>query len=471
MPRKTAIPHVSWRDGRPRFQPGRDLRAAGHRGKDLKHEDGRWFSKGEALDWSDAFARALRREREAAAPARPAPRAARRVTYTVAHLFADFLASPLFKVPEDPAEAARRRAARPRLLLADNTIADYGYKARVIETAAPDIWGAELDALDQPILFGLYEELVELRGLATARAAIAVLSAAIAWGKRRGKTRLAVNPARDLGMATAAARIRFGTRLEIETLVAAADAVGLPEAGDMVLLGVWTGQRQADRLDLVDKGLMNGRRWFRQAKTGAIVAIREAPQLEARLRRSAERRREARAAALLAAPPAERARVELRFSRVVLEEATWQAPDRFAYYKRIFAPAREAAVRGVLEDGTLGPAHDHAEGEAASAARPSSAARPERQARGADAPREAFRVRPCPSLTDFTDQDLRDTAVTWLALAGSTIPEIISVTGHTAQSATLILKHYLARHPEMADSAISKMVAWYDADGETETGL
>jgi hypothetical protein len=26
-------------------------------------------------------------------------------------------------------------------------------------------------------------------------------------------------------------------------------------------------------------------------------------------------------------------------------------------------------------------------------------------------------------------------------------------------------------HPEMADAAIRKMVAWYEADGETEFGL
>lgn len=29
---------------------------------------------------------------------------------------------------------------------------------------------------------------------------------------------------------------------------------------------------------------------------------------------------------------------------------------------------------------------------------------------------------------------------------------------------------YLASHPEMADSAIHKMVVWYEAGGETEFG-
>lgn len=63
-----------------------------------------------------------------------------------------------------------------------------------------------------------------------------------------------------------------------------------------------------------------------------------------------------------------------------------------------------------------------------------------------------------PTLSDFHDQDLRDTAVTWMGLGGATVPEIISVTGHSADSATTILKHYLAHHPEMADSAIGKMI-------------
>lgn len=55
MPKKSPHPHVSWRNGRPRFQPALTLRAAGHKGRDLRHEDGRWFTFGEAIDWSVAF--------------------------------------------------------------------------------------------------------------------------------------------------------------------------------------------------------------------------------------------------------------------------------------------------------------------------------------------------------------------------------------------------------------------------------
>ncbi|MDZ7822616.1 MAG: hypothetical protein U5K75_00255 [Ahrensia sp.] len=48
-------PHVSWRDGRPRFTPSKSLRDQGHIGKDLKTDDGQWFTRGQAVDWSEAF--------------------------------------------------------------------------------------------------------------------------------------------------------------------------------------------------------------------------------------------------------------------------------------------------------------------------------------------------------------------------------------------------------------------------------
>lgn len=84
----------------------------------------------------------------------------------------------------------------------------------------------------------------------------------------------------------------------------------------------------------------------------------------------------------------------------------------------------------------------------------------------------------CPSLLGkgrddalpFFEGDLRDTSVTWQALAGATVPEICAITGHQLDSATRILKHYLARHPEMGDAAIAKMIEWYEGDGDTEIG-
>jgi len=440
------IKHVSWRDGRPRFQPSKTLREAGYTGKDLRHEDGRWFSRGEALDWSDTFSKQLVKAKAPAAPGVPKPAPVKVKVYSVGQLLEDWYKSGKFDLPKDEAELQRQVAAGN--VYAPKTVRDYKQKARVIEDFDPTLFASPVDALSQPVLFGLYEALVKARGISTARGAIATLSIALGWGKRRGKftfrENLGVNPAQDLQMATPPPRIRFGTRVEVETLIAVADHKQWFEVGDMTMLGVWTGQRQRDRLDLEDRGLLNGRRIFRQSKTGAVVAVREAPELERRLAASQERRRVARAEALIAAQsPEERAAIERRFSRVILNELVdkrfkkclWQTYQGQTYSHR-FAEVRDIAVKGI------------------------------RHENGVD-----WIVKPCPSLADFLEPDLRDTAVTWLALASSTVPEICAITGHSLASATRVLRHYLAVHPEMADSAIQKMVAWYDAGGETEIGI
>lgn len=411
MPKRNPHPHVSWRDGRPRFQPGRDLRAAGYSGRDLRHEDGRWFTRGEAVDWSVAFQRDLAARKTAAAtPARgraagkPAPRA-----YTVSMMVADWQQSP------------RWRAGEARAL-GEKTKVDYRQKLRIVEDDHPLIWNAPAHLVTRQALRAMFEEVWTARGLASARGAILALSSCYSWAVLRGKVRRADNPALKLKMEVPEPRVRFGTRPEIEHLVRTADAMGRPEAGDMILLAVWTGQRQGDRIRMVDKGLYRGRRHFRQAKTGAIVAILEAPELERRLAASRERRRAVRAERLMAARPDEREAIETLFAHAVLDEKRW-VPFSGDHWTRTFAELRAAAAVDM------------------------------------------------PSLASLWDLDLRDTAVTWMALAGATIPQIIAVTGHTAESATRILKHYLARHPEMADEAMRKMIEWYAGNGETEIGL
>jgi hypothetical protein len=67
---------------------------------------------------------------------------------------------------------------------------------------------------------------------------------------------------------------------------------------------------------------------------------------------------------------------------------------------------------------------------------------------------------PCPSLEGKREQDLRDTCVTWLARAGATWPRSPASPATRPQSIHQILKHYLAITPELADSAIAKLVAW-----------
>lgn len=60
-------------------------------------------------------------------------------------------------------------------------------------------------------------------------------------------------------------------------------------------------------------------------------------------------------------------------------------------------------------------------------------------------------------ITDLHFHDLRGTAVTMLAEAGCTVPEIAAVTGHTLTHAQRILDLYLARTRTLADAAIFKL--------------
>jgi integrase len=61
---------------------------------------------------------------------------------------------------------------------------------------------------------------------------------------------------------------------------------------------------------------------------------------------------------------------------------------------------------------------------------------------------------------DVTFHDLRGTAVTRLALAGCSVPEIAAITGHSPAEADSILKaHYLGGRNALAESAIAKLNA------------
>lgn len=63
---------------------------------------------------------------------------------------------------------------------------------------------------------------------------------------------------------------------------------------------------------------------------------------------------------------------------------------------------------------------------------------------------------------DLTFHDLRGSAVIRLALAGSTVPEIATFTGHSLKDVESILdKHYLGRDVRLAESAARKLEAMF----------
>ena len=395
------IPHVVWRDGRPRFVPGPKLRALGYKGEDLKDEAGAWLGLDEAIAWSRRRDNEILLRREAIKTGADLPRPTRRQTaFTVGTLLQQWQHSPKWKD------------------LAAKTQLWYRQMIDTLATYDPDLWAEPAAAITGPIAYGLYEQLYQDRSLSMARAIVATCRSAWSWAKRKGLVK--ENPFRELGMKTPPPRVRVGSIAEMRALVATADALGRPEIGDAIMLGLCTGQRQGDRLALVEERRTGGRIHFRQGKTDARVSVPELHELTTRLDAARERRQGWR----------------VKFPNVILDEQArrpWAADGN--HYRHVFATVRAAAAKGIRSDA----------GE--------------------------LIQRPFPSLEHFHDQDLRDTAVTWLANARCTVPEICAITGHSAESAHKILKHYLATTSEQADTAIDKLRTWLDAQGGLATRI
>lgn len=392
MSQDPKIPYVTWRRGRPRFEPSPTLRKLGYAGEDLKQDDGEWMTAGQALDWSREFSRSLKaathgqkkkqKARSTSALSTIRPMVPPAPSYSLERLFDDWLNPTV-----NPGIGDRAR----------KTVYEYRLKRNVLKLHTPEAWSAEAGALDRVICTGMYDTLRVKVGLSQAHSTMRVLGIALAWAIRRGKLPkdMQVNPAHDLGMKTPDARLRVATPAEFRHLVATADALGRPDLGDMFALAIWSGQRQADRLEFELLKREAGRMIFRQQKTGVVVAVKEADELITRLEQASQRRELARQSS----------------PYVILDEKVWK-PFTGDHYRKEFDKIRRAAARTMR------------------------------------------------SLSDFRDQDFRDTAVTWLARAGATPYEIAAITGHTFTSINTILKHYLALHQEMADNAIDKMVDW-----------
>lgn len=408
--------YIAWRDGRPRFVPGPRERALGYKGEDLKHPDGRWFGEVEAFAWSRERADEIARARAGEKPPELAGR-------TVADLVKDYLASPDFQKLRLSSQRDYRSKADAIFFRPQTAEARKAKLPRQPESFAQ----APVKAIGRPEVKAFHDYLERERGAHSARGVVAVLGAAMKWGTLSLKWRLAENVATQLALVKPPGRIMVWEAHEIEAMVAAADALGRPSIGDAVLLGVHTGQRQGDRLLLVDAGLIDGRRRFLQSKTGAVVMIKPTRVLTLRLEQAALRRAavlEARLGLAGGRWPVNRRRPPT----VILSEMTGR-PYGDYNYRHIFDEVRAAAAAGI-PDGAGG-----------------------------------WKVEPCPSLAGKRDQDLRDTCVTWLFRAGVDALGICSITGHSAASVETIRKHYLGAAPDRADEAIDALEAFMERNG------
>jgi hypothetical protein len=407
------IPHVTWRDGRPRFIPGTVLRKEGYKGRDLRHEDGRWFSLDEAAAWSKTLGEEIVARRAARAEGRRVqrPKPAGKAL-TVGQLVEQMLKQPAFRIIDDRRERALKEALAPK------TIRWYRGIARAVEAYDAELWASPALAVSRYFVKQWRRDLVAAKGLYMARAMIVLLLRAF-----NEIDHLMANPFAKLKLAAPPVRLNAAEPEAIDWLVAAADATGRFDIGDSIMFGVCTGQRQNDRLALTEHARLDGAILFRQMKTGAVATIPPLDRLTVRMVAAKARRADHDAAVAAAG------RGVVVWPNVLIDEGNWRPwEEEGSHYRRAFAAVRAHAI-----------------------------------ATGSPAIAEA--------LAGFHDQDLRDTAVTWLARAGCTVPEICAVTGHSEQTAYTILKHYLGRHPELARNAMAKVSAWLDAyDGEKAAG-
>lgn len=408
--------YVPYRDGRPRFVAGPGLRGLGFAGRDLKHDDGRWFSFEEARAWSIENDKAIAAKRSGApAPKPKAPPRARSIEV----LLLDWHASDAVQSLSPRTIEGYDRQISAIIYKPQSGADRAAGRERVKEGFAVKL----LDAVGKPEVVAFIEYQKRVRGHHMALASRAVISAAFTWGESSTRWRLTANPAARLRFKRPKGRIVIYTDAEIRALRAAAAAlpalvlkdgtvVTRRSIGTSTMLGLFTGQRQGDRISLSDGGLQDGRRMFRQSKTGVVVAIPETPDLRAEIEAAA-----AHAAAI-------KLRTGTRGETIVLDETTG-LPYNEHTFRHVFGDVRELAIKGSNE----------------------------------------YALAPCPSLAGKRDADLRDTAVTWLARAGCTMPEIASITGHSLASIHSIMKHYLAITPELADAAIGKLVDWMKREG------
>lgn len=376
MPR-SMVPYFLWRDGRPRWEPGPGARRLGMKGRDLKNEQGQWLSRGLAIAAADRLNQELAGRRAGTVPTTPQHSAPER---TVAALHEAWLDSPKY---------ARKRASTQR---------DYRNKARVF---VGDFGAEHVAALQHHDLYAWWEELYRERGHAQANGVLAVARLMLSYAVKKGWR--SDNPAKSLELETVPPRVVVWTAGECEALVRTADAMGLVECADAIVLALHTGQRQGDVLALELQRVENGRSYFWQSKTGSRVAVPHTDQLAARLDGIRRRR---------AAPGV----VSLATARRIVLRADGgdYTADRL---RKEFRLVREAI------------AGEHP-----------------------DAPSKWF-------------LDLRDTAITRLALAGCTVAEIRSITGHSLETVHQVLRHYLATDDRMAATAIDKLKAYMAEEG------
>ncbi len=414
-----SIPHIYWNDGRPRFKPGPTLRALGYKSRNLVHPDGRFFTFEEASAESDRIRAEALGRREAAAAGRRLPRPVNpHMGKTLGQL-----CEACFSLPEFQGKAIVD-GRKHRKGLSPKTVEGYRKSCRAVEQAAarmaaspkavkagsPSLWDTPAAAFSQKLAQALLDEVERHSGLHQARAVRAFLSQT--WG------RLA---AREPGvnkhvwqeiekLPVPEGRVRPWTVDEFVIMTDTADRLSQflegeadrPELGDCFVLGVLTVLRQTDRLSLTAVADAGTHLKVRTSKTGQEVELLKTPLLSKRLAAAAERRAAWTAGNVAPIKPD---------PHLIMDEQARQPFHASGdHYRKLFARVRQAAAK---------------------------------------------RLESCATLRD---QDLRDTAQTWLDRAGVDGRIIARLAGHSPETAaTMQARHYIEADRRAADAGLAAL--------------
>ncbi len=315
------ITHITWRDGRPRFIPGTNLRAMGYSGRDLKHPDGSYYSLSECREWSGDLCRQLadiRENQQQSTTSRPQLPGSSKAFDTLGQVYDKWIRSSRFS------RGTTKTGRKSRKPLSRKSITFYKKMMHHIERDHVTLWNTPAAAIKTHHLESFYDRLDEDHGVSVSCGVMKTLSSMFNFARKHNI--VSDNPVHGVAITAPEPNLRAGTIEEMQHLITTADNIDLPQIGDSILLGLMTGQRQADRLNLVEAGRNNGRIFFKQQKTGALVDIPELPQLATRLK----------------ANYARRAGNKINWPGIIIHEATqrvYKVPRYTADFRKVVATA------------------------------------------------------------------------------------------------------------------------------------
>lgn len=290
--------------------------------------------------------------------------------------------------------------------LAPRTARQYGHA--IEHFLAAEFGDAPVRSVTRPHLIAYYQREHDARGRGMANLILATVSILFSHAERIGWRDENSNPAFRMKKPGLDPRVVLWTPAEIERLVAIADSTGRASVGDAIVIALHTAQRAGDVLALEAPVISGQRARFDlvQGKRKARVSVPLTDQLAARIEAIRRRRQAGGVVTLRPDGPL-----------VVREDGTAYATLDYSAFAKEFREVRRQAGRDM------------------------------------------------PAIAGKQFLDLRDTAITRLALAECTLAEIRAISGHSLKTITTVLAHYLVMDEVMADAAIDKLKTWIAREG------